>query len=302
MAKKRRPNLPKKVPEPASTEGVPAPGLASQAQTRRILGAHKGLSVRQQLDAVRTFKTLDSKELEAPVIKKSVERTKYRNYKPVEGTEEYKRVMAERRRMGKPLAAISLFGEDGKSLPRVLLLVDGYNVVNFWPRLKKFFQSGQLDQARQRLLTDLGAYSRYRGVEIVCVFDALLGEAPTTKTEKVQAGVVVVYPVNESADSYINMRATEMISQHGPRAKVIVASGDFEIQRHAWGCGAQVCSSLVLIQELKKAKKSAEEKMKDLERESRHGSMLEHQLRPDVRERLSKVVRQHNEVLKQRYL
>ena len=54
---------------------------------------------------------------------------------------------------------------DGKLNPPVLF-VDGYNVIGYWPKLKKYFQAGDLDTARERLLSELGQYLHYKGAPI----------------------------------------------------------------------------------------------------------------------------------------
>ena len=47
-----------------------------------------------------------------------------------------------------------------------MLIVDGYNVVGAWPKLKKFFVAGELDQAREKLMSDLGEYLHYKVVSL----------------------------------------------------------------------------------------------------------------------------------------
>ena len=44
-----------------------------------------------------------------------------------------------------------------------VLLVDGYNVCGFWPKLKKHFMKGRLDVARQKLLDELIGFSVLKG-------------------------------------------------------------------------------------------------------------------------------------------
>ncbi|KAH9750155.1 YacP-like NYN domain-containing protein [Citrus sinensis] len=44
-----------------------------------------------------------------------------------------------------------------------VLLVDGYNVCGYWPKLKKHFIKGRLDVARQKLIEELVEFSMIRG-------------------------------------------------------------------------------------------------------------------------------------------
>lgn len=44
-----------------------------------------------------------------------------------------------------------------------VLLVDGYNVCGYWPKLKKHFTGGRLDLARQKLVDELITFGMLRG-------------------------------------------------------------------------------------------------------------------------------------------
>ena len=55
------------------------------------------------------------------------------------------------------------------------MLVDGYNVIGQWARLKKRHQKGDLAGARQLLLDDLLEYNSPRQYELVVVFDGAGG-------------------------------------------------------------------------------------------------------------------------------
>lgn len=45
-----------------------------------------------------------------------------------------------------------------------VLLVDGYNVCGYWPKLKKHFMGGRLDLARQKLVDELITFGMLRGI------------------------------------------------------------------------------------------------------------------------------------------
>lgn len=44
-----------------------------------------------------------------------------------------------------------------------VLLVDGYNMCGYWPKLKKHFMKGRLDMARQKLIDELITFSVIKG-------------------------------------------------------------------------------------------------------------------------------------------
>lgn len=51
-----------------------------------------------------------------------------------------------------------------------VLLVDGYNVCGYWPKLKKHFMNGRLDIARQKLVDELVTFSMLRGLSSVLIW------------------------------------------------------------------------------------------------------------------------------------
>jgi predicted RNA-binding protein with PIN domain len=44
-----------------------------------------------------------------------------------------------------------------------VLLVDGYNMCGYWPKLKKHFAKGDLETARSKLVVDLQTYGACKG-------------------------------------------------------------------------------------------------------------------------------------------
>ncbi len=53
--------------------------------------------------------------------------------------------------------------DDGFELARPVLLVDGYNMCGFWPKLKKYFSRGDLEGARDKLINELITFTHIRG-------------------------------------------------------------------------------------------------------------------------------------------
>lgn len=50
------------------------------------------------------------------------------------------------------------------------LIIDGYNIINKWPSLKKA-KSKSLDFARQQFIDTVEKYSDYTGIKVTIVFD-----------------------------------------------------------------------------------------------------------------------------------
>ena len=88
-----------------------------------------------------------------------------------------------------------------------VMFVDGYNIINAWPRLKKPFVKGDLATARRLLLDDVADFTVKR-YESVVVFDANgwsenANGAAKDREEEYAGGLVRVVYAHDSADAYI---------------------------------------------------------------------------------------------------
>ena len=163
-----------------------------------------------------------------------------------------------------------------------LFIVDGYNVIHKWPRLKKWMNKGQLHRARDTLVHDLEELRRIKGWRIECVFDGAgkasdpgpLGSGPGgseynankvkgSSTENTKAvtshGVRVVFTgAGASADSYIEHRCFDAKKVTGGEltGSLIVASNDGMIRLAGTNAGALCMSSERLVDELKATRAS----------------------------------------------
>lgn len=159
-----------------------------------------------------------------------------------------------------------------------LLIVDAYNVIYQWPRLKKWMLKGDTYKARNLLLQDLEALSSVKGWRIEVVFDgagrSTTGPLDTNKvndseTKKVSLldqqakvsvtdyGVRVVYSgVGCSADSYIEKRCLDAktVTDGKISGALIVASNDNMVRLAGQNAGALCMSSDRFITELKALK------------------------------------------------
>ena len=203
-------------------------------------------------------------------------RTKYRRTWDEEEIEE-KRI--ERSQRGKEPDWDVILNQTASS---PLFIVDGYNVIHKWPRLKKWMTKGQLHRARDTLVHDLEELRRIKGWRIECVFDGAgkasdpgpLGSGPGSseynenkirgsKTENTKAvtshGVRVVYTgAGASADSYIEHRCFDAKKVTGGEmtGSLIVASNDGMIRLAGTNAGALCMSSERLVDELKATRAS----------------------------------------------
>lgn len=169
------------------------------------------------------------------------------------------------------------------------MLVDGYNVIYQWSRLKKQMVNGNTQRARELLVRDLEELHCIKGWRIECVFDGFgrkvggLGALSDTESldekerpkkvsltdrqvskEDTGRGVRIVYSgVGASADSYIERRCLDAKAITGGKLSIsggslIVVSNDAMIRMVATGAGALCMSSDRLVDELKAVKKITE--------------------------------------------
>ena len=125
-----------------------------------------------------------------------------------------------------------------------LLLVDGYNVIGAWERVKR--ENLTHEEAREALLHLLADYAGYSGQEIIAVFDGYKS-GRRVRSEDMVSGVRVVFTMQgETADNYI-----EAVCDKTPRYREVrVATSDGVEQTVAMGRGAVRISSRELLIEL----------------------------------------------------
>lgn len=203
---------------------------------------------------------------------KKVERTRYRRAWDEEEIEIKKE---ERSRKGKdPDWSVIL----NQTASRPLVLVDGYNIIHKWARLKKHMTTGDTARARQLLIDDLESLRALKGWRIECVFDGAgrstlgpLGHGPggsqsmkvdrSTSKDVSKHGVRVVFTgQGVEADSYIEKRCYEAknVTSGELTRSFIIATDDAMIRVSGQNAGAMCMSATRFVDELKAVKKATE--------------------------------------------
>lgn len=134
------------------------------------------------------------------------------------------------------------------------LLVDGYNVIFAWERLKALAEDN-LDGARMALLDMLCNYQAVRQCSLMVVFDAYRVEGHTTEVSAYHNIQVVFTREAETADQYIEKFAHE----NAGRFDVSVATSDGVEQVIILGQGCRLISSRELEQELERMNQALRE-------------------------------------------
>ena len=141
------------------------------------------------------------------------------------------------------------------------LILDGYNVINGWPEIRKIAEIN-LDEARRALIDLMAEYKSFKGIEIIIVFDAYLVKG-TKKLKERLKGVEVVYTKErETADSYIERLATEL----GERNYVSVVTNDWAQQQIVLGSGGARVTVRDLVLDFNAAKGKIHRKSEKLGR------------------------------------
>ncbi|MBP3323411.1 MAG: NYN domain-containing protein [Clostridia bacterium] len=130
------------------------------------------------------------------------------------------------------------------------LLVDGYNIIFAWERLKKLSES-DIEAARDKLISILSNYSGYKKNKVILVFDAYKVKGGIGSVETV-GGISVVYTKEaETADMYIEKVTHEI----GRKYRVRVATSDALEQMIILGHGAMRVSANMLLEEITETEK-----------------------------------------------
>ena len=164
-----------------------------------------------------------------------------------------------------------------KSSP--LVIVDGYNIIYQWARLKKHMVKGDPQRARQLLIDDWENLQSIKGWRIECVFDGTrrtkqgpLGHGPrgsdkadpmdrANNMDVSKHGVRVVYTGRGiEADSYIESRCgkAKEVTDGKITGSFIVATDDAMIRIAGQNAGALCMGARRFVEELKATKKAVE--------------------------------------------
>ncbi|MBC2399999.1 NYN domain-containing protein [Clostridium tetanomorphum] len=163
------------------------------------------------------------------------------------------------------------------------VFVDGYNVINSWPELKKI-KSYSLEAARQKLIEMLQNYASYKGYKIILVFDAHMVAKSIEKKDKYDNFLIVVFTKEgETADSFIEKKVNNI----GRKADVCVVTSDLMEQQVTFQRGATRMSSLEFYHEVISIEKIINTRIE--KKISSEKSTIEDRIKGDILEKLQKI-------------
>lgn len=257
-----------------------------QSQPMRVT-SDSNISVRQQIKWGKMKKEM-MKSSSTSFRQVNAKKTSYRKSLDEKEIETLKE---ERRRRGQEVDWDVILGNSTHNA-QPLIIIDAYNVIYKWSRLKKWMLKGNPRKARELLLFDLEELKTVKGWRIELVFDGANNNNPFSTTEdgtsrkstplgdgaggfniqnrmdpvstesKIKVtdhGVRVVYSgTGTCADSYIESRcyeAKQKVTQGKITSSFIVVSDDHRIRIAAQNAGALTMSSQRIVDELKSVRK-----------------------------------------------
>ena len=164
------------------------------------------------------------------------------------------------------------------------IFVDGYNVINSWPELKKI-KEFSYESARRALVDDLQDYAAFQGCKIFVIFDAYLVSGSLESTEKNGNITIVFTKEGDTADNFIE----RYINNIGRKADVSVVTSDSLQQQLIFQRGAARMSSIEFYHEVYQTKKIIRKKTS--KKESRGKNFLHDQIDEEILKKLEKIRR-----------
>ncbi|MBE3553617.1 MAG: NYN domain-containing protein [Thermicanus sp.] len=159
-----------------------------------------------------------------------------------------------------------------------ILIVDGYNIIGAWPKLRQLKESGHLEEARGQLLEILAEYQSFTGRKVIVVFDAhqVYGREKSLRYHQID---VYFTGEKETADEWIERYVKTKKSR---RNQLFVATSDETEQRVIFGVGALRISARELFKEIERGKEKIREQMEKGRERPVPGRNVAERLHPDL--------------------
>lgn len=144
-----------------------------------------------------------------------------------------------------------------KKKDKPLLIVDGYNIIGAWPRLRALKDENRIDDARDLLIAQLAEYQSYYGIQVIVVFDAYA--VPGIGRRQSEYKIEILFTKEkETADE----RIEKIVSQfYQKNRQIYVATSDYTSQRVIFGQGALRKSARELLHDIESAGKEIKEQV-----------------------------------------
>lgn len=162
------------------------------------------------------------------------------------------------------------------------LLVDGYNIIHAWDKLRKIAETS-LEDARDKLINILSNYQGAKKINVIIVFDAYLVKGGKGSISKRDNLFVVYTKEAETADNYIEATAHSLSKNYNVR----VATSDGLEQLIIMGSGAVRVSARELEMEINMEEKKIREHIHKI-KPIKNNTLFDH-LDPEMAELFEKM-------------
>jgi uncharacterized protein len=171
---------------------------------------------------------------------------------------------------------------------QAVLLVDGYNIIGLWPRLREKRDRDELETARRELIEVLVNYSAVQDFEARLVFDAQYRDTPSVK-EIITKNLSVHYTdFGQTADTYIEKSCANLRYElRSLKRRMIVATSDRAQQLTVIGYGAEWMSADRLAADVESTARRSERQQKS--RKQNSSRFLANSLDAESQQRLAKL-------------
>jgi uncharacterized protein len=171
---------------------------------------------------------------------------------------------------------------------QAVLLVDGYNIIGLWPRLREKRDRDELETARRELIEVLVNYSAVQDFEARLVFDAQYRDTPSVK-EIITKNLSVHYTdFGQTADTYIEKSCANLRYElRSLKRRMIVATSDRAQQLTVVGYGAEWMSADQLAADVESTARRSERQQKS--RKQTASRFLANSLDAESQQRLAKL-------------
>lgn len=142
-----------------------------------------------------------------------------------------------------------------KKKAKHLLIVDGYNIIGAWPKLRELKDQERMDEARDQLISILADYQSYSGVKVIVVFDAYTVPGLGRKQKDYHIDIFFTKE-KETADEKIEKLVYECFAKN---RQIYVATSDYTSQRVIFGQGALRKSARELLLDIENVGKEIKE-------------------------------------------
>ena len=169
-----------------------------------------------------------------------------------------------------------------------VVIVDGYNVIHAWPRLKAVLTASGGEEARRALIAELAEYAAVRQTRITVVFD---GPRRVASAAEVIDGVTVVFSGRSGSADHLIERLVYEAARAGGAREVMVATSD-RLQRDlVRAMGVATIDSAGFEREVSEARSEIGTRTRRSREQAGFARRVEQSLPPEVLRRLEQLRR-----------